>query len=59
MNVIALGATWTHWGYGWLFSNAGGGWEFPLFLALTCGVQALLGAGELRVKIPQLSMQQA
>ena len=29
--------------------NAGGGWEFPLFLAITCVVQALLGGGKFAV----------
>ncbi|MNN42289.1 hypothetical protein D3C81_1564590 [compost metagenome] len=28
---ILLGATWAHTGNGWLFSNTGGGWEYPLF----------------------------
>lgn len=28
---ILLGATWAHSGNGWLFSNTGGGWEYPLF----------------------------
>jgi putative oxidoreductase len=42
---IALGATWAHAGFGWAFSNPGGGWEFPLFLSVTLAVQALLGDG--------------
>jgi len=42
---ILLGATWAHAGNGWVFSNEGGGWEFPLFWALVLGVQALLGDG--------------
>jgi putative oxidoreductase len=42
---VALGATWAHLGAGWLFSNAGGGWEYPLFLAVATGAQALLGDG--------------
>ena len=29
---VLLGATWTHAGNGWLFTNQGGGWEYPLFL---------------------------
>ncbi|MEQ8315478.1 MAG: DoxX family protein [Gammaproteobacteria bacterium] len=57
--VIALGATWTHWGAGWLFTNEGGGWEYPLFLAVACLVQALLGAGELRLKLPKTELQPA
>ncbi|MBV4500536.1 DoxX family membrane protein [Pseudomonas shirazensis] len=26
---VLLGATWAHSGNGWLFSNTGGGWEYP------------------------------
>ena len=44
---VALGATWAHSGAGWLFTNEGGGWEYPLFLAVATGAQALLGAGAL------------
>lgn len=57
--AISLGATWAHWNFGWLFTNAGGGWEYPLFLAVTCGVQALLGAGELRLNLPRFSLLHA
>ncbi|AXI60043.1 hypothetical protein DLD99_06025 [Pseudomonas kribbensis] len=28
---VLLGATWAHSSNGWLFSNTGGGWEYPLF----------------------------
>lgn len=42
---IMLGATWVHLGNGWLFTNANGGWEFPLFLTLATVAQALLGSG--------------
>lgn len=45
--VVSLGATWAHLGAGWVFSNQGGGWEYPLFLAVACVVQALLGPGAL------------
>ncbi len=34
-----------HAGNGWLFSNPGGGWEFPLYWAMTLLVLALLGDG--------------
>lgn len=46
---VALGATWAHLGSGWLFTNAGGGWEYPLFLAVATLVQALLGDGSYAV----------
>lgn len=42
---IALGATWAHAGYGWLFTNPGGGWEYPLFLVAALLAQSLLGSG--------------
>jgi putative oxidoreductase len=51
---IALGATWAHAGAGWVFSNAGGGWEYPLFLAIASAVVALQGNGSLAVQPRQL-----
>jgi len=42
---ILLGATWAHLGNGWLFTAKGGGWEYPAFLTVAAGVQALLGDG--------------
>ena len=50
--VVSFGATWAHADAGWLFTNEGGGWEYPLFLAMTSIVQVLLGPGPLRVRIP-------
>lgn len=50
--VVSLGATWVHLGAGWLFSNQGGGWEYPLFLVVACIVQMLLGPGALRLRLP-------
>ena len=47
---IALGATWAHSGAGWVFSNAGGGWEYPLFLAIATAVIALQGNGSLALQ---------
>ena len=49
---VVLGATWVHWPNGWLFTNPGGGFEYPLFLALATGVQALLGAGAGALRLP-------
>lgn len=34
-----------HSGNGWLFSNEGGGWEYPLFLTVAAVVSSLLGNG--------------
>lgn len=42
---ILLGATQVHWANGWLFSAAGGGWEFPAYLIVWSVGQALLGNG--------------
>jgi putative oxidoreductase len=38
---VLAGAFWVHAGNGWVFSNAGGGWEFPLFLIVISVVVAL------------------
>jgi putative oxidoreductase len=43
---VLLGATWVHWGNGWLFTNTGGGWEYPLLLAVIAFVQASIGDGK-------------
>ena len=42
---VLLGATWAHFGSGWLFTNTGGGWEYPLVLVAMSVVQLLLGDG--------------
>ncbi len=42
---VLLGAAWVHLGNGWMFSNTGGGWEFPVFWTLALIVQAGLGSG--------------
>ena len=42
---ILLGATWAHFGNGWLFNAPKGGWEYPAFWTVTLVVQALLGEG--------------
>lgn len=42
---ILLGAVWAHAGNGWVFNNAGGGWEFPLLLAVMAISVALQGNG--------------
>ena len=44
---ILLGAIIPHAGNGVTFSNAGGGWEFPVFWSVVLVVQALLGDGAL------------
>ena len=42
---VLIGATLQHLPAGWVFSNQGGGWEFPAFWTVALLVQALLGAG--------------
>jgi putative oxidoreductase len=38
---VLIGATWAHIGNGWVFSNANGGWEYPVFLIVIAIVVAL------------------
>ena len=55
MVPILLGATVVHSGAGWLFSNEGGGFEFPAFWAVALVVQALLGDGAFALRLPTTS----
>lgn len=48
---VLFGAAWAHWGNGWVFSAQGGGWEFPVFWAMTLFVQALLGDGAYALRL--------
>ena len=56
---VLVGAMWAHLGNGWVFSNANGGWEYPLYLIVLSVAQFLLGDGafalgpKLRGKEPQ------
>lgn len=59
MVPILLGATFVHSGAGWLFSNEGGGWEFPAFWAVALVVQALLGDGAYALRLPARSQSVA
>lgn len=43
---ILIGATWAHSTNGWIFSNTGGGWEYPLLLTVLAIVQIGLGDGK-------------
>ena len=49
---VLLGAVYVHFGSGWVFSNANGGWEYPAFLAVAAIVQALLGPGKFALRAP-------
>jgi len=50
---VLLGATWAHSSNGWLFSNGGGGWEYPLILTVMAIVQAGLGNGKFAISSEQ------
>jgi putative oxidoreductase len=45
-------ASTVHFGNGWAFTNPGGGWEYPIFLAVAAAALALLGGGAYAVKEP-------
>ena len=47
---ILLGATWAHAGNGWVFSNEGGGWEFPALLVVMAIAVAVQGSGAFALK---------
>jgi putative oxidoreductase len=48
---VLLGATWAHFGAGWLFTNPNGGWEYPAFLSMAAAAQALLGDGAFALRL--------
>ena len=56
---VLLGATFVHFGSGWVFSNPNGGWEYPAFLSLTAVVQALIGPGRFALRLPQRTAEVA
>lgn len=59
MVPVLLGSiVFAHWSAGWLFSNQGGGWEYPAFWAVVLIVQALLGDGAFAWK-PAANRQRA
>ncbi|MEY4696181.1 MAG: hypothetical protein RIT14_609 [Pseudomonadota bacterium] len=46
LSIVLIGSIYTpHFATGFFFSNAGGGWEFPAFWALTLWALVLLGDG--------------
>lgn len=47
---VLVGAAWVHLGNGWLFSNEGGGWEFPVLLIVLAVVVAMQGAGSFAIR---------
>lgn len=49
---VLLGAVYTHFSAGWVFSNPNGGWEYPAFLTVAAAVQVLLGPGRYALRLP-------
>lgn len=49
---ILIGATLQHVANGWVFSNSGGGWEYPAFWTLILVSVALLGPGAFALRLP-------
>lgn len=47
---IMLGAIYIHAGNGWLFVNANGGWEYPVFLAIASLAHFFIGDGAFALK---------
>ena len=47
---ILLVITWTHYPNGWLHTNQGGGWEFPIFLVIASLAYGLIGDGAFALK---------
>lgn len=55
---VLVGAAVVHWPNGWMFSVDGGGWEYPVFLAVVSVAQAVLGDGALALRpaaLPKLT----
>ncbi|MXN63737.1 DoxX family membrane protein [Stappia sp. GBMRC 2046] len=51
---ILLTATTVHLGNGWVFSNEGGGWEYPVFLFVAMLAHILIGDGSHAIKPSRL-----
>jgi putative oxidoreductase len=43
--VFLAVVVWIKWPVGWLYSNAGGGWEYPLFWLIAQAALVLAGSG--------------
>lgn len=50
---VLLGAVKVHFGAGWVFSNANGGWEYPAFLIVAAVAQLFLGSGAFALRLPR------
>lgn len=47
---VMLAAAWVHVPNGWLFTSKGGGWEYPVFLAVASLALWLIGDGALSLR---------
>jgi putative oxidoreductase len=45
LTPILIGATWQHFGNGWMFGYQNGGWEYPAYLSVLSIAQFMLGDG--------------
>jgi putative oxidoreductase len=50
MIPVMIGAASVHLGNGWVFSAAGGGWEYPVFLIAASAVHFAIGDGKFALK---------
>jgi putative oxidoreductase len=48
--VFLAVVVWVKWPVGWLYSNAGGGWEYPLFWLMAQAALVLAGSGAFALK---------
>ncbi len=56
---VMLGALVPHLSNGWMFTNAGGGWEYVAFLLAALSAQLLLGPGAWSVAEPSATSRPA
>jgi putative oxidoreductase len=53
--LIFLGVVvWVKWPAGWVYSNSGGGWEYPLFWLLAQMAFVLIGDGAFAIRKAKL-----
>lgn len=55
---VLAGATWAHSSNGWVFSNAGGGWEYPVFLIIVSIAVALQAPAKVPAQVPRQANRQ-
>jgi len=53
--LILLGTLPVHVPNGWMFTNQGGGWEYPVFLIVASVSAALLGDGKFALRLPWMT----